>query len=116
MEKVICVFGASITWGACDEEKGGWINRLRLHLESFSNKIMIYNLGIPGETTDDLLKRFKNEAGVRLLDESESKEYKDHNIIILSIGTNDSSTDSKNSPRISPEKFQKNLNKLFNQS
>lgn len=30
MSKKICVFGASITWGAFDNEKGGWVNRLKL--------------------------------------------------------------------------------------
>ena len=32
MHKTICVFGDSISWGAWDMEKGGWVNRLWLFL------------------------------------------------------------------------------------
>lgn len=35
----ILIFGDSITYGAWDSEKGGWVNRLRLTLE---NKGEIY--------------------------------------------------------------------------
>ena len=35
MSKRICVFGASITWGACDYEVGGWVARLRKYIETF---------------------------------------------------------------------------------
>ncbi len=30
----ICIFGDSITYGAFDTEKGGWVNRLHLYLDS----------------------------------------------------------------------------------
>ena len=44
MEKTICVFGDSITMGAWDLEKGGWVNRLRLFIdvEQLSGKIKDY--------------------------------------------------------------------------
>ena len=43
----ILVFGDSIAYGALDNEKGGWVNRIRLALESKSEIYFnIYNLRI----------------------------------------------------------------------
>jgi len=96
MEKVICIFGASSTWGAWDSEKGGWVNRLRLYLEKRTEDfIEVYNLGVNGNTTSDLLERFEVEAKARKPD-----------ILIFSIGDNDSAL-------ISLEKFEQNLIKLI---
>ena len=81
----ILVFGASITWGAWDRE-GGWVQRLRNFVDekNISNPDydrMIYNLGISGDTTENLLSRLENEVKTRLSEEE--------TIIIFSIGTND---------------------------
>jgi len=99
MEKIINVFGDSITWGAYDIE-GGWANRLRKYLEERDEDYFeVYNLGISGDNTDDLLKRFKNENEVRT-----------PNSIIIAIGINDSQyINSKDNPRISLEEFETNL-------
>lgn len=59
MNNIICVFGDSITWGAWDIEKGGWVQRLRNFVESSSEEyIEIYNLGVSGDNTEDLLEIF----------------------------------------------------------
>jgi lysophospholipase L1-like esterase len=73
----ICIFGDSIVWGASDCEKGGWADSLKNYL--MDDDIDVYNLGISGNTTEDLLKRFDTEAGARNPD-----------IIIFAIGINDS--------------------------
>ena len=97
MDKNICIFGASSTWGAWDSEKGGWVNRLRLDLESNSKDyIELYNLGVNGNTVVDLLKRFETEAKARNPD-----------ILIFSIGDNDSAL-------LSLKEFEQNLIKLVN--
>lgn len=106
MEKVICIFGASSTWGAWDPEKGGWVNRLRLFLESENYDVFIYNLGVSGNTTNDLLNRFETEA-----------EARHPNIIIFSIGDNDSiHIKPKNKQMVSLQQFEKNLQKLVQKS
>lgn len=87
------VFGDSITWGACDTE-GGWVARLRKSTPS------VYNLGVPGETTRNLLLRFENELKVRI-------DSGDENTIIIAIGINDSHH------KIPPLSFKANLNKLI---
>lgn len=109
----IIAFGASITYGAWDTE-GGWVARLRKYLDTKSlapgqaEYFLTYNLGISGDNSLGLLERFEAELKPRLDDEEE-------NILIFSIGINDSqfvSKDSKN--RISPKDYQLNLTKTLN--
>ena len=109
----ILVFGASITWGAWDRE-GGWVQRLRNFVDekNISNPDydrMIYNLGISGDTTENLLSRLENEVKTRLSEEE--------TIIIFSIGTNDSQfVHDKNDLNIPIEKFEDNLKELIKQA
>lgn len=50
----ICILGDSIVYGAWDEEKHGYVNRLREDLKENNQVENIYGLGIPGETTAGL--------------------------------------------------------------
>ncbi|MEF8846859.1 MAG: GDSL-type esterase/lipase family protein [Candidatus Paceibacterota bacterium] len=74
--KRACVFGASITSGKNDFKEGGWCDLLKRYL--FGKGIFVYNLGVSGDDTNDLLKRFDNECEARRPD-----------IIIFAIGGND---------------------------
>lgn len=106
MEKIICIFGDSITWGAWDLQRGGWVARLRNYFETNNIEVIIYNCGVDGNSTNDLLQRFKVEATAR----------KPH-IIIFAIGINDSLyINFKDNPYVPIEKFQNNLQKLANQA
>ncbi len=106
METTICIFGDSITWGAVDSENGGWVARLRHYFEANNNDIAVYNQGVSGDNTDDLLVRFKIECIAR-----------EPQIIIFAIGINDSQyIMTKDNPRVSIEKFQNNLVELINQA
>jgi len=106
MEKTINVFGDSIIWGASDD-LGGWVNRLRNNLaQDQDNYLKVYNLGISGNNSDGLLKRFNFE-----------NEFRNPNTIIIAIGINDSQyINSKNNPRVSLQKFESNLLELINQA
>ena len=65
-----------------------------------------YNLGISGDTTNELLKRFDIEAKAR-----------NPSVIIFSIGDNDSILiKSKNREMVPIEKFEDNLNRLIEKS
>ncbi|MEK7134161.1 MAG: GDSL-type esterase/lipase family protein [Patescibacteria group bacterium] len=100
---VICIWGDSITWGAYDPEQGGWATRLRNHLGAKDNNIYVYNLGISGDTTADLLERIGVEAKSR-----------EPNLIIFAIGINDAQfIHSANGLRVSLDEFQQNLAKLL---
>jgi len=106
----ILAFGDSITYGACDKE-GGWVTRLRkfLDIKNISlpkSDFTIYNLGVSGDTAEDLLERFEFETKQR------SKENEE-TIFIFAIGVNDSQfIHSQNGLRFSPQKFQDNIQKL----
>lgn len=105
----ICVFGDSIAWGANDPQQGGWVGRLRNYYQSQNlradNDTDVYNLGVSGDNTDDLLKRFNPELVARLSD--------DNNIVIFAIGINDSQyVVSKGDNRIPVDQFRSNLQTL----
>jgi lysophospholipase L1-like esterase len=101
----IIVIGDSSVQGRVDPEGGGWVGRLRKWHESKARHNVIYNLGIGGETTRDLLKRLEFECRSRKPD-----------LIIFSLGINDSRRiGSRTSPNDVPKKeFQFNLKKLIN--
>lgn len=99
--KRICVFGASITSGWTDTVQGGWCDLLKCDV--LKNGIFVFNLGISGNDTNDLLKRLDNECKVRR-----------PNHIIIGLGTNDSKyylTDKKFQTPI--EDFENNLNEII---
>lgn len=106
MEKNICIFGDSIAWGHADIEKGGWANRLRIFLEEKYDDIEVYNLGVSGNITEDILKRFEAES-----------ETRQANMLIFAIGINDSQyTESKDNPRTPLDKFKDNIKELITKS
>lgn len=112
----ILVFGTSTTYGAWDEE-GGWVQRLRKYID---NKIiqsnyridyLVYNLGISGDKSPGILKRFKQEAEVRL------DKYGGENIILFHLGVNDSIYNEKQGGlEISEDDFKNNFNELISLS
>lgn len=106
MEKTINIFGDSITWGAYDEN-GGWADRLKNYFMNQDKGFFdFYNLGVSGDNTDDLLKRFKIENEARTPD-----------LIIVAIGTNDASyVKSINENYVSLERFENNLSEIINQA
>ncbi len=85
----VLVFGASSTEGFWDSE-GGWVARLRRYhdlkkiTEPSQETAWVSNLGISGDTVDDILGRFDNEVKVRLKESANCA-------IVISIGGNDSS-------------------------
>jgi len=101
MNNNICIFGASITWGAYDPENGGWATMVRNYYEEKDGR-SVYNLGICGDTTEGLLRRLEMEVLVR-----------EPNIILFAIGTNDSQFLKKEKRnQVLLEKFKGNLEKL----
>jgi lysophospholipase L1-like esterase len=107
---MLLVFGDSITYGLNDD-KGGWVGRLRKELEKgyLANaghvENTVYNCGIRGDTTADMLKRFDIELSSRA-------ERQDNPVILFAIGTNDSST-SSGSNSVPMANYKENLSKLL---
>ncbi len=112
MDKHILVFGTSTTYGAWDSE-GGWVARLRKHIDKEVNSdgenfVLVYNLGVSGDKSADILKRFKAETEVR----------KGHNgeevIVFFHLGINDSIYNQQlGTTEVFLEKFRENLTKLI---
>ena len=107
----IVVFGDSITWGANDTQ-GGWVHKLKLDLEKNDNlDYSVYNCGVSGNNTRDVLKRFKIENEARYF------EGNDEHIVAFAIGINDSSKHNKNNKYHVPlEEFKENMDKLIQQA
>lgn len=81
----ILVFGDSITYGQRDLEMGGWVNRVKLAL-AHDNSITschVFNMGISGQSTNEILERMDRECAGRVLDDA-------NNIIVIAAGINDS--------------------------
>lgn len=113
----LCV-GDSITYGNWGKS-GGWVARLRRFLDERNLNIykgedlytkhytLVYNLGIPGDTTQGLLDRFDKEIAPRFNPELKT-------IIIFAIGINDSRYyENLQEHAVSFETYQKNLPELF---
>lgn len=110
------VFGTSIDHGYYDSQ-GGWVERLKSYLYEkiipSGGKIhyTVYNLGISGDMTTGVLKRFDSEAAPRL---SQSGEK---NIVIFSVGANDSQRINVTKEfKVPMEDFKKNLQELVNKA
>jgi len=99
----ICIFGDSTAWGAWDMEKGGWVNRLWLHVaKRDEDYVEIYNLSISGGTTQTILDRFESEAKIREAD-----------ALIFQSGGNDSYLQGKGGPNKIPiDIFRKNVEEI----
>lgn len=99
----ICVLGDSIVYGAWDDAKHGYVNRLKEKYNQNQNTENIYGLGIPGETTEGLLKRIDSELNPR-----------EPSAIIIAVGLNDTIyIKSKNRENVSLEGFIDNISKII---
>lgn len=111
---VILAFGTSTTYGAWDIE-GGWVQRLRRYLDEKQLTdpelyYLVYNLGISGDTSEDILQRLGSDTKPRIKQLDEGEDL----IIILSCGINDSKHDNKlNKNKIPLEKYSDNIKKII---
>lgn len=103
MEQSICIFGASSTQGFYDVERGGWADRIKIYAYETALKngdyIEVFNLGISGNTSRDLLKRFQSES-----------ETRGPSVIIISLGDNDAGL------KVPIEEYERNMDKIFTQA
>ena len=113
MAYTLTVFGDSITFGKGDTLEQGWCGRLKKYFENKGGNHRLYNLGISGETTKDVLERFDVEAKARV----KFKHEEDRHIIIFSIGINDSGLlTEKRIPRMEIDVFKNNIQTLIDKS
>tara|TARA_Y100000310_G_C20619738_1_gene782613 strand:+ start:846 stop:1478 length:633 start_codon:yes stop_codon:yes gene_type:complete len=111
MNGILC-FGDSITFGVGEIPKEGWTGRLKRYHEPKGGHHAVFNLGIPGDTSSDLLKRFDIECKARV----KFRRSSDRFAIIIAIGTNDCKWEGlpeNNRPRTKEKVFEKNITKLI---
>ena len=104
----ILVFGDSITQGFWDTD-GGWVQRIRTVYDKETIKTgydlpTIFNLGISGYSSGDIVERFEAETEARCQDEKLG--------LVFAVGVNDSRT--KSGVNFSePKEYKSNLEKLL---
>ncbi|MFT4312663.1 MAG: SGNH/GDSL hydrolase family protein [Candidatus Woesearchaeota archaeon] len=109
----ISVFGDSITFGRGDNSNRGWCGRLQTYFESKNYYNCLYNLGICGNTTQDLLQRFDTEAKARVT----FIRDQDRQVILFSIGINDSRlVGEQKIPETKISDFEKNIQVLIDKA
>ena len=109
----LMAFGHSVAQGYWDVE-GGWIQRLRKYLDKryiehhedlYDDYFFeVYNEGISGEDTNELLQRLEGELEIRKRDKED--------IVILQIGVNDTQIKS-GEPRVTVDEFSSNLESII---
>lgn len=109
----VLVFGDSITQGFWDTE-GGWAARLRKHYDQRQLKDLknndepvVFNLGISGDITEGVLKRFEPELEARRW-RWPQEEFS----FVFAIGINDTASDS-GIERSDTEKYRTQLEQLI---
>lgn len=110
MYALLC-FGDSITHGRGESPNLGWVGRLKENFESRDYYNAVYNLGIPGEISTDLLKRIEVEAKSRIRYIREGDRF----VIIIAVGLNDSrGIESPDNTQVPIEIFEKNIEEMYN--
>ncbi|MBI4708988.1 MAG: hypothetical protein HY764_02145 [Candidatus Portnoybacteria bacterium] len=109
----IFVFGDSITYGSWDAS-GGWVQRLREFLDEENQAdpnsyCIVFNLGVPANTSTNLVSRFQTEFSLR-------KDQNAEKIAIFFIGINDSRYTQDSGFQVSTSTFTSNIRKLINQA
>lgn len=107
----ILAFGDSIVFGRGNNIDRGWAGRLRKYFEAKDYYNGLYNLGIPGNSTADLLERIETECKARI----KIKMPEDKFVILIGIGINDSRLIGKlDNPQTKEDEFKDNILNLIN--
>jgi len=111
----VLVFGDSITYGIWDTA-GGWVQRLRTHYDKLQladnpfeyEQPSIFNMGVGGDDTNDVLMRFDADTKGRIWHDEEFA-------FIFAVGINDSYT-SDDKKEFTPAQYGRNLQLLISKA
>lgn len=106
----ILIFGHSITAGQWDT-RGGWVQRLRTFLDTRALRQQdedminyVYNMGVGGDTSRDILRRMGSEIQARY-------EPENFNVVMIQVGENDIQ-EVDGEVRVDEEEFRNNLEEM----
>jgi len=109
----ILIFGDSIVFGRGEKPSLGWAGRLKEYFERQDPYNAVYNLGIPGDTTDNLLERFDTEIKARVHYFFPDDKF----VIFFGIGTNDAKCiENPENYQTAKEKFRENMLSLIDKA
>lgn len=91
----ICFIGDSYVTGTGDEACQGWAGRLCAMERRGGRDVTLYNLGVRGQTSRDIARRWRQETAPRL-------DGRDEGGIVLSYGVNDCTCATGGRPRVAP--------------
>ena len=77
--------GASLVAGVGDPKGQGWVSRVVGRTHSADLEVTAYNLGVRGDTTADVLARWKSECAPRWSGRAEKR-------LVISVGGNDAAS------------------------
>jgi acyl-CoA thioesterase I len=86
-DRCVLFFGDSFVAGAGDAEGRGWVGRLVAAAWTAGLAMTAYNLGVRGENTLDVARRFRREAEPRLIPDADNR-------VVFAVGANDVSVDA----------------------
>ncbi len=103
----VLAFGDSITYGIGDSAGNGWAGLLQREFSLRGQRL--YNLGIPGDTSADVLRRFRQESRARLCHAAPE----DRICVIFGVGANDAKGIGRpENPLVPLPAFRRNLARL----
>ena len=109
MKNNYIVIGDSITYGIGDFENGGWSAMLKKHIVNQDDTKICNNFvqvaGFPGATSKDILNKIDS-----ILDTFKYDEF--NNIVILSIGVNDTQ-DFNGNYKVSIDNYKSNIENII---
>lgn len=108
IDQSVLFFGDSLIVGVGDPEGRGWVGRIVAASFDAGRDLVAYNLGVRGETSIDVLQRWRLETEPRLRPTTESR-------VIFSFGVNDTTLED-GQPRVGPTQSLEALAALLNQA
>jgi lysophospholipase L1-like esterase len=84
----ICFFGDSFTAGVGDASSRGWVGRVAERAAAIGCGFTAYNLGVRRETTAEIARRWRAEAGPRL-------QHGGSFGVVLATGVNDTAEENR---------------------
>lgn len=105
----IFIFGDSIAFGRGVNKVDNWASKINDFFDTnYSEENIVFNLGIPSETSTDLVARFERELNARI----KSKNHEDYSIAIIATGINDSKLKYKEN-QVTEVDFIKNIDEII---
>ncbi|MGW4714936.1 DUF459 domain-containing protein [Nocardia sp. NPDC004260] len=104
----VCFVGDSFVAGVGDPDFRGWAGRLASAAHAQGIPLTAYNLGVRGQTSAEIVRRFRAECAPRLPEGVDAR-------VVLSFGVNDAMHEN-GGPRVAPDESAANLGELLAQA